>query len=79
MSQKRGDNGGRELSVISAVIRLKNDSVLVFDAGGEQVPEYQGQYEEVKEVILKDAPPTAVFVCLLDSGSELQEVLKKEW
>ena len=44
------------------VIRLKDDMVMVFDNRGEQMMAYQGQYESVKEKILKDAPLEAVFL-----------------
>ena len=47
--------------MIKTVIRLRNDDVMVFDAAGEQIPEYQGQYEYVRESILSDAPAGAVF------------------
>ena len=46
--------------MIKAVIRFKNNMVMVFDKRGRQIPEYQGQYAEVKEHILKDAPLNAV-------------------
>lgn len=47
--------------MIKAVIRLKDDMVMVFDAEGEQIPEYQGQYENVKGRIIMDAPAGAKF------------------
>ena len=50
--------------MIRTVIRLKNDMVMVFDEDGEQLPKYQGSYAEVRESILKDAPPDAVLVVL---------------
>jgi hypothetical protein len=53
--------------------------VMVFDEKGEQIPEYQGQYEEVKKGILKDAPPTAVFSYLFDYEPELREAPKEQW
>jgi hypothetical protein len=53
--------------------------VMVFDEKGEQIPEYQGHYEEMKESILMDAPPTAVFGYLSDFEPELREALKEEW
>ena len=46
---------------IKTVIKLRNNMVVVFDAEGEQIPEYQGQYEDVKERILRDAPDGTVF------------------
>lgn len=35
--------------MIKTVIRAQNGMVMVFDKMGEQIPKYQGQYEEVKE------------------------------
>ena len=65
--------------MIKTVIRCPNNMVMVFDEKGEQIPEYQGQYGEVKESIFKDAPLKAVFGYLSDSKPELQEVPKDEW
>ena len=65
--------------MIKAVIRSQNNMVMVFDEKGEQIPEYQGQYEEVKESILKDAPPNAVFGYFPDYETELEIVPREEW
>ena len=65
--------------MIKTVIRCPNNMVMVFDEKGEQIPEYQGQYEETKKSILKDAPPTSVFGYLSDFEPELQEVPRNEW
>lgn len=65
--------------MIKTVIRCPNDMVMVFDRKGEQVPEYQGQYQEVKESILRDASIEAVFGYLSDSGPELEEVPREAW
>ncbi len=53
--------------------------VIVFDENGEQIPEYQGQYEEIKERVLKDAPPEAIFGRLLDYEADIQTVSREEW
>jgi hypothetical protein len=47
--------------LIKTVIRIKNDMVMVFDEHGEQIPEYQGLYDDVKGKILADAPEGSVF------------------
>ena len=65
--------------MIKTAIRCPNNMVMVFDEKGEQVPEYQGQYEAVKESILKDASLDAVFGYLSNYEPELREVLKEEW
>lgn len=65
--------------MIKTVIKCPNNMVMVFDKKGEQVPEYQGQYPEVKERILKDAPLSAVFGYLCDYEPGLREVSKEEW
>lgn len=47
--------------MIKTVIRLRNNMVMVFDAEGEQIPEYQGQYEEVSARVLRDTPAGTRF------------------
>ncbi len=65
--------------MIKTVIRCRNDMVIVFDKKGEQIPEYQGQYEEVKGKILKDAPLDAVLCYFPENENELQIVQRGEW
>jgi len=65
--------------VIKIAIRIKNNMVVVFDEEGEQIPKYRGQYEEVKESILKDAPPDAVFAHGFTNAGELRKVPREEW
>lgn len=47
--------------MIRTVIKIQNDMVMVFDENGEQLPDYQGHYRDVKDRILADAPPGSVF------------------
>ena len=47
--------------MIKDVIKFQNGMVMVFDEKGEQLPQYQGRYEEVKDKILADAPESAKF------------------
>ena len=63
---------------IKNVIRAGN-LVLIFDEAGEQVTEYQGRYEDVKENILKDAPSDAIFAHWFKRDTEPETVLKEEW
>lgn len=66
--------------MIKTVIRCADGMTLVFDKRGRQIPKYQGQYQEVKESILKDAPPDAVFGYFPDDyESELRVVPREEW
>ncbi len=65
--------------MIKSVIRCQNDMVIVFDQDDEQVPEYQGRYEEVKERILKDAPPEAMFGHWFDYETDVRTVSRDEW
>ena len=64
--------------MIRTVIRYSNNMVTVFDKKGEQIPEYQGQYEEVKEKILKDTPPDTRFGYFLNYETELRVVPREE-
>ena len=52
---------------------------MVFDADGEQVPEYQGRYEDVKTHILRDAPPAVVFAHWFGYADEPVAVARGDW
>ena len=65
--------------MIKTAITCVNGMTLVFDKRGRQIPTYQGQYQEVKERILKDAPSDAIFGYFPDYESELRVVPREEW
>lgn len=65
--------------MIKSAIKCPNQMVIVFDEEGEQIPEYQGQYQEVRETILKDAPPEAIFGHWLDYEADIKTVPREEW
>lgn len=71
--------GRKSRQVINSVIKTQSGMVLVFDDKGEQIPEYQGQYEEVKAHILEDAPPSAEFSYTSDNGTEIKIVPREKW
>jgi hypothetical protein len=48
--------------MIQEVIKFPSGVVIVFDDKGEQMPEYQGHYGQVRDMIIRDAPPTARFI-----------------
>ena len=64
---------------IKTVIRCSNAMVIVFDEQGEQISEYQGQYQKVRESILRDAPNDAVFGRFPGGEIELEIVPRQEW
>jgi hypothetical protein len=65
--------------MIKTVIRLSNNVVMVFDAEGEQIPEYQGEYESVREKILSDAPEETVFNHWFGYSLKPKPVLWEKW
>ena len=65
--------------MIKTAVRLKNNMVMVFNESGEELPDYQGQYEDVKEGILRDAPADAVFTHGFTNSGRLLEVPREEW
>ena len=75
-----GCKAGREdKRVINTVIKSQNGTVMAFDADGEQIPEYQGQYDDVKESILRDAPTDALFTHWFDDGVRPLVVSREDW
>ena len=74
-----GINVRKEGGMIRTVIRLANDMVVVFDAEGEQIPEYQGKYGVVKEEILRDSPPDAVFNYWFSRDIEPEIIPPNSW
>lgn len=65
--------------MINIVIKLRNDMVMVFDADGEQIPEYQGQFEDVKTSILRDAPQEAIFACWFNHDPMPEIIFREGW
>ena len=65
--------------MIKTAIRFQNDMVMVFDQYGEQIPAYQGKYQDVKEKVLKDAPQEAIFAHGFSAQGELNRVSQEEW
>lgn len=65
--------------MMKTVIRLKDDAVMVFDDRGEQMTAYQGQYDQVREKVLEDAPSEAVFLHWLGSDAIPETVSREEW
>lgn len=64
--------------MINDVIKFSNGIVMVFNKEGEQLLEYQGRYEEVRDKILADAPPSARF---FHAGWKISgdTIPKEEW
>jgi len=65
--------------MIKAAIKFRNNMIMVFDENGEQIPKYQGKYEELKESVLKDAPPDVIFAHGFSDTGGLMKVSRAEW
>ena len=65
--------------MIRTAIRFQDNVVVVFDGRGRQVPKYQGQYEKVKESILRDAPSDAIFGHFPARETQIRVVSRDEW
>lgn len=64
---------------INTVMKSQNNMVMVFDAEGEQMPEYQGRYLDVKDRVLKDAPPEASFFNWHGCSEEPVIAAREDW
>ena len=65
--------------MIKTVIRARNNMVIVFNTKGEQITEYQGQYDAVREKILADAPQGAVFNHWFGHAAKPEAVPAEYW
>lgn len=74
---KEGYKAGKEdRRLIKKVMKSEKGMVLVFDKAGEQMPKYQGQYEEARERVLRDAPLDAVFSRI---SNKIEAIPREEW
>ena len=48
--------------MIKTVIRAANNMVIAFEEQGNQIPEYQGRYEDVKRKIMTDFGTEAAYI-----------------
>ena len=65
--------------MIKTAIRCPDDTVMVFDEKGEQIPAYQGHYAEVRDSILEVTPPDTVFSHFHDTEPRIRDVPKEDW
>jgi len=75
----RPETNHKKQNSIKTVMRCPNNMVMVFDGQGEQIPEYQGQYLDVRNNILSNASPETVFSHLSDYYPTLHAVPRAQW
>jgi hypothetical protein len=46
--------------ILTNSYRFQNGIVMAFDQNGEQMPEYQGRFEDVRDKITRDFPGVAI-------------------
>ena len=64
--------------MINSVIKTQFGTVIVFDRRGCQIPKYQGEYQKVKDAVLKNAPAGAMFSQEAADG-KIQFVARETW
>ena len=79
MKMEFGATGEIGVEMIRTVIRFQDNVVVVFDGKGRQVPKYQGQYEKVRESVLRDASPDAIFSQWDNYETEFRVISRCEW
>ena len=81
LSQERpgAERGEENNRMIRAVIRFEDNMVMTFDSRGDRMPQYYGRYEDVKDSILKTAPPDAVFAHAFTDSRGMKKVPREEW
>jgi hypothetical protein len=64
--------------MIRDVYAFQNGMCMVFDEKGQQMPDYQGPTDEVRDKILADATPETIFHSAVWGGSD-RIVSRKQW
>ena len=65
--------------MVKTIIRTDDDMVLVFDERGEQVPEYQGRYSDVRDKVLANAFGAAEFFHWFGASRQPESVPAERW
>ncbi|MBA7682127.1 hypothetical protein ES703_90473 [subsurface metagenome] len=65
--------------MVKNVIRAANNMVIAFDEQGNQMPEYQGRYEDVKRKIMTDIGTEAAFIHWFNISSKPDIVSRINW
>ena len=65
--------------MIKMVIRCPDNTVMVFDEDGHILPVYQGQYDMVKNSIVRNTGSDTVFSYYFDIESALVYTPKEAW
>ena len=65
--------------MIKTVIRAANNMVFAFDEQGNQMPEFQGRYEEVKRKIEAETGTESAFIQWFGVSPEPDIVSKVNW
>lgn len=65
--------------IIKTAIRTPGNMIFVFGEDGRQVPEYQGEYHEVREAVLRNAGIDTVFKHWPEESAEPEIVSRDNW
>ena len=65
--------------MMKTVIRTQADIIIVLDENDRQMPRYQGRYEDVKLLILRDADSETVFKHWHENSPEPEVVARNNW
>jgi hypothetical protein len=68
-----------EAAMVKTIIRTDDGMVMVFDERGEQVPEYQGNYDDVREKVLARASGESGFYHWFGASERPQNVPAERW
>lgn len=69
----------RKAGKMKTIIRTDSDMVLVFDELGEQVPEYQGLYSDVRDKVLGNVSESSEFYHWFGASRRPERVPAERW
>ncbi len=65
--------------MMKTILRTDDDMVMVFDERGEQMPEYQGKYNDVRGTVLTNASESAEFYHWFGDSERPESVPAERW
>jgi sRNA-binding protein len=65
--------------MMKKVVRTNRNMVFVFDENGEEMPQYQGTYQDVRDRVMGDARVDTIFTHWYGTSAEPKDIAMESW